>query len=185
MASLVCGRRDHRERGGRRRPTDFETLYEQYAADVFRFTLYLCGERAEAEDITAETFVRAWTASEPVRTATAKAYLLTIARNLHLKRVRSLKRTVELDERHRDRQLRPDTAAELAESLTAVIERLQTVPEIDRAALLMSAVEGIPYEDIARSLGISLSAVKVKIHRTRLKLSDLRELYVETLEDRP
>ena len=42
--------------------TDFSSLYKKYAPDVYRFALYLSGERGDAEDITSETFVRAWTA---------------------------------------------------------------------------------------------------------------------------
>jgi RNA polymerase sigma-70 factor (ECF subfamily) len=49
------------------------------------------------------------------------------------------------------------------------------LPELDRAALLMSAFEGMPYAEIARALGISLAAVKMKIHRSRLTLSRLEE----------
>lgn len=52
---------------------------------------------------------------------------------------------------------------------------LQQLPELDRSALLMSAFEGMPYEEIARALGISLAAVKMKIHRSRLKLNRLEE----------
>ena len=64
-------------------PVEFGQLYERYAADVLRFALYLTGSRSEAEDITSETFVRAWT--RPTRSASArvKAYLFMIARNLH------------------------------------------------------------------------------------------------------
>ena len=55
--------------------TDFAELYKKYAPDVYRFALYLSGEKSEAEDITSDTFVRAWTSSEAIRVATVKAYL--------------------------------------------------------------------------------------------------------------
>src|SRR5580765_1119334 len=58
--------------------TSFGELYARYAQDVYRFALYLSGDRHEAEDITSETFVRAWTATVPIRTETVKGYLLTI-----------------------------------------------------------------------------------------------------------
>ena len=64
--------------------TDFTELYKKYAPDVFRFAMYLSGNRGEAEDIVSETFVRVWTAPEPIAMATVKGYLLTIARNLFL-----------------------------------------------------------------------------------------------------
>ena len=62
--------------------TDFGAVYERYADDVLRFALYLTGDRAEAEEIASETFVRAWLASGEIRVETVKAYLLSIARNL-------------------------------------------------------------------------------------------------------
>ena len=40
----------------------FRDLYERYYPDVFRFALFLTGDVARAEDLTADTFVRAWTA---------------------------------------------------------------------------------------------------------------------------
>lgn len=39
----------------------FEELYVAYSPDVYRFSVWLCGNAADAEDITAETFTRAWT----------------------------------------------------------------------------------------------------------------------------
>jgi RNA polymerase sigma-70 factor (ECF subfamily) len=56
-----------------------------------------------------------------------------------------------------------------------VLARLQLLPEVDRAVLLMSAFDGIPYADIAKALEISVPAVKMKIHRARLALSRVEE----------
>ena len=55
--------------------------------DIYRFALFLCGDVAEAEEITAETFVCALTGKKPLVSATVKGYLLTIAKNLHLESV--------------------------------------------------------------------------------------------------
>jgi RNA polymerase sigma-70 factor (ECF subfamily) len=55
-----------------------------------------------------------------------------------------------------------------------VLAALQALPEIDRAAVLMRAEEGMSYEEIAAALGISLPAAKVKVHRARLKLAEAR-----------
>ena len=52
---------------------------------------------------------------------------------------------------------------------------LMKLPESSRAALLLRAHEGLSYEEIARILGISLSAVKVKIHRARLYVAEQRK----------
>ncbi len=45
-------------------------LYKKYAPDVFRFALYLSGDRSQAEDITSETFVRVWTSAGKIELAT-------------------------------------------------------------------------------------------------------------------
>jgi RNA polymerase sigma factor (sigma-70 family) len=62
---------------------DVGAVYDRYAKDVYRFALYLSGNRAQAEDITSETFARAWGARDQIRVGTVKAYLLMIARNLY------------------------------------------------------------------------------------------------------
>jgi RNA polymerase sigma-70 factor, ECF subfamily len=154
--------------------TGFSELYKKHAPDVYHFALYLSGERGEAQDITSETFVRAWTAPEPIRMATVKGYLFTIARNLFLQGLRKKSRHVELDDQLRDPQPSPYAQAELREELQAVLAGLQKLPEIDRAALLMRAFDEMPYDEIARALGISLASAKVKIHRARLALGDTR-----------
>ena len=153
---------------------DFAALYQRYSPDVFRFALYLSGDLSDAEDITSETFVRAWTAPEPIRMATVKGYLFTIARNLFLRGLRRKARHVELRDEHHDPRAGPQTRAEWNAELSAVLAELQKLPEVDRAALLMRAVEEMPYEEIARALGVSLAAVKVKIHRARLALAHTR-----------
>lgn len=153
--------------------SDFSALYKKYAPDVFRFAMYLSGDRDEAEDITSETFVRAITASEPMLTATVKGYLLTIARNLFLHGLRRKNRMIPLDDNLRDPRPGPLVEAESKDQYETLLARLRELPEADRAALLMSGVEGMTSEEIARALGISVAAVKMKIHRARLKLARL------------
>jgi RNA polymerase sigma-70 factor (ECF subfamily) len=155
---------------------DFCSLYERYAQDIYRFALYLCGNPALAEEITSETFVRAWTTPGEIRLPTAKAYLFMIARNLYRSNLRQQANRTELDERLPDSRPSPDVVAGTRSELEAVLERLKTLPETERAALLMHAQEGMPYAEIAAALGISLAAAKVKIHRARLKLNQLFNL---------
>jgi RNA polymerase sigma-70 factor (ECF subfamily) len=154
--------------------TEFDELYERYARDVYRFALYLSGSPAQAEDIAAETFVRVWTARDRIDVATVKAYLFTIARNLYMDGRRRQSRQVELDESLCDPAPGPELQAEARQQLEAVLAALQQLPDVDRAALLMRAQDGMPYEEIAAALGLSLPAAKVKVHRARLRLAELR-----------
>jgi RNA polymerase sigma-70 factor, ECF subfamily len=150
-----------------------EQLYRRYARDVHRFALYLCGDVTRAEDIVSETFVRVWSSPEPIRQATVKAYLLTIARNLYLQQARRESRQDELAPELPDQAASPERSAEQRERLRTVLHALQRLPELDRSALLMRSLDEMPYEQIAASLGLSLAAVKVKVHRARMKLTQM------------
>lgn len=157
--------------------SEFTEIYREHAGDVHRFVLYLSGDRALADDLTSETFVRLWTARERVDLATVRAYLFTIARNLFLQGRRGPRReavVAALAETSADARPGPAERAEARDELRATLTALQALPEIDRAALLMRADDGLPYEEIAASLGLSPITVRVKVHRARLKLAEAR-----------
>ncbi|MFZ1084590.1 MAG: sigma-70 family RNA polymerase sigma factor [Terracidiphilus sp.] len=154
--------------------TDFEALYKRYCKEIFRFALYLCGNYAEAEDIASETFVLAWNAVGRIRAATAKSYLFAIARNCYLERLRRGIRQKELDERLPDPRSGPHADAESRAELDSVLAALQQFPEVDRTALLLRVQEEMSYQEIAEAMQLPLSVIKVKIHRTRLKLAQWR-----------
>jgi RNA polymerase sigma-70 factor (ECF subfamily) len=149
----------------------FDDLYKGYGRDVYRYAFYLSGNAALAEDITAETFLRVWSSAEPVRLTSVKAYLLAIARNLYLHELRRHARAVEID-----LATLPDSSVsreiESREELRTVVAELQKWPESGRSALLLRAVDGLAYEDIAVILGISVASAKVKVHRARLRLAE-------------
>lgn len=148
----------------------FQELYETYSADIYRFAYRLAGDGAEAEDVTSETFVRAWAKRSSIRTETLKAYLFAIARNVYLERLRKSKRQVALEDVHTDPAPGPDRRAESRIELDRVGEILQHVSEQDRTAFIMRVQHELPYEEIARALEIPLATAKVKVFRVRKKL---------------
>lgn len=149
---------------------DFHELYEIYGDDVYRFALWLAGDPSEAEDITSETFIRAWVRIKKIRTATLKAYLFTISRNIYLQHQRKRKRQVVLEDVHPDPAPGPDNRAESQFRLQRVQQVLRTLPEIDRAAFILRVQHELPYDEIARILELSPTASKVKVYRVRKKL---------------
>lgn len=161
---------------GNHRPDliDFSALYRRYARDVHRFVVFLSGNASSAEDIVSETFVRAWHARSRLDLSTVKAYLFAIARNLYLQQRRSGNRLDPLEDRLADPRPGPHERMRARLDLDVVMAALQRLPELDRTAVLMRADDGIPYEEIAKTLGISVSSAKVKVHRARLKLAEAR-----------
>ena len=153
----------------------FHQLHAKYAEDVYRFSFWLTGDADEAKDITSETFVRIWTSTKEIRVDSVKAYLFTIARNLFLHSKRRKKKMTSLDETIRDTALQPDTVAEVRSELDEALKALQTLPEIDRTVFIMRVEEELSYEDIAIAVGLSITAVKVKVFRARAKIYALTQ----------
>jgi RNA polymerase sigma-70 factor (ECF subfamily) len=135
---------------------NFQDLYESYAPDVYRFALWFAGDSREAEDVTAETFVRAWAHNSAIRTETLKAYLFTIARNVYLERQRKSRQQVALEDGYPDPAPGPDQVVAQRLELQRVRGVLRTCPEI------------------ARVLGLSLTATKVKVHRVRKRWKPIK-----------
>jgi RNA polymerase sigma-70 factor (ECF subfamily) len=124
---------------------DFHGVFERHSLDVYRFALYLSGDPSLAEEIAQETFVRAWVMPGEVCGGTVKAYLLAIARNLYRAEGRRAARQVALDYAVPDPKPGPEAVADGRIELGTALEALQTLPEADRAALLMHAQDGLPY----------------------------------------
>jgi RNA polymerase sigma-70 factor (ECF subfamily) len=153
---------------------DFAGLYEAHAQDTRRFALYLSGDATLADDLVSEAFVRVWTARERVVLPTVRGYLFATVRNLFLQYVNRQKRRVPLDEHTVDSRPNPEDLASGQNELQVVLAALKQLPEVDRAAVLMRADEGLSYEEIAVALGVTVAAAKVKVHRARLKLAEAR-----------
>lgn len=153
----------------------FREIYERYYADVHRFALFLTGDGARADDLTADTFVRAWRARDRIQHATVKAYLLAIARNLFRDQLRSSRtstdREVELQDTIADGAPGADVHVQHASTLRNVRARLRGVARGDRRALLLYVLKEMSYAEVAKALGISIGAVKSRINRAREALA--------------
>ncbi len=148
----------------------FHELYEAHAGYVYRYALSLCGNRADAEDITATVFFRAW-AGEPLRAASARAYLLAIARNLFLDGRRKAWREQRLEAEHERLRATPPVQEKRIEAEEAM-RALRELPEQYRRPLELWAAGGLDYGAIAGELGCSPAVVKIRIHRARQMMAE-------------
>lgn len=145
----------------------FQRLYEAHWPDVLRFALYLTNHPDEAADIASETFLRAWAGRDKIRTETAKAYLLAIARNLATDNHRRRRPTVPVEDHHATTHSPAHSQIELHQTL----QRIHALPPEFRDPLVLTAVNGLSYEETARILEIPVHSLKIRIHRARLKLT--------------
>jgi DNA-directed RNA polymerase specialized sigma24 family protein len=133
----------------------FAAAYDQYVGRVYAFAGYRVGNRADAEDLTQETFEqasRAWDRIDPARVSVA-TWLLTIARNL------------SLDRGGRRQSARDDVG--LDPQLTASIGQLG---EREREIMALRYGGGLPEPDIAVLTGLSSANVQQILSRSLLRL---------------
>lgn len=154
---------------------DFDSLYREYAPQVRRFALHLCGDPAQADDIAAETFVRVWAARESVRHETVRAFLFAIARNLFVSGIRASWRRVPLEDVHVDPSPGPLARTEGRARADRMTRALGALDAADREALVLRAQEGLSYVEIAQVTDTSVGAAKVRVHRARKRLLALMD----------
>jgi RNA polymerase sigma-70 factor (ECF subfamily) len=144
----------------------FQEIYDAYARDVYRFARFLSASDDAAQDITAETFLRAWAGRSAIRVGTAKAYLLAIARNLARDRRRVARRWPGAE--MPARSVPPD--AETRIEVNRVLREVRALPAAYGEPLMLVA-HGLSYQEAGRVLGLSVGTVKIRVHRARLMLT--------------
>lgn len=149
----------------------FEVLVRKYQADVYRFALHLLSHRATAEDVTQETFVRAYRFLRRYRgDARFSTWLFSIARNCVQDEYRRAGRRARLVTRLEEREVtepRLDTVTPLE-----VREALQSLPHDLLEPVVMIDIFGLSYREAARALGSPEGTVKSRVHRARERLAD-------------
>ena len=154
----------------------FEELVIAYQHRVFGVALRMLGNRAEAEEIAQETFLRAHRALPEFRgDARLHTWLYAIASRLCLNRLASADRRLL---RADDEALaaasadEPSAAArmERAELDAAVREAIAALPEERRIVVVLRDLEGLSYEEIGDALELEPGTVRSRLHRARLDL---------------
>jgi RNA polymerase sigma-70 factor (ECF subfamily) len=148
----------------------FEQLYRRYVKDVYRYTLALLQNPADAEDVTQTTFLNAWRAyRRGVEPTKPHNWLIKIAHNAARTRYAVSARRpqqVAFDEHAHELPVPPEEASELQ----GVLQALAKLPFNQRSALVMRELEGRSYSEIAETLEVSVSAVETLIFRARRSL---------------
>jgi RNA polymerase sigma-70 factor (ECF subfamily) len=156
----------------------FGQLYERYVVRVFRHVYVLMGDPKAAEDLTADTFLKALEAMPryEVRGIPYLAWLLRIAHNLTINHKKSAKNRghaqLPEDLRATRRFSLPEEACHLKLEAEEMWRQVRTLRDSQRQVIVMRFVDGLRYAEIAKVMGKSESAVRVIQYRA---LSSLRE----------
>jgi RNA polymerase sigma-70 factor (ECF subfamily) len=166
-----------------------DPFWLEYTDSLYRYAVRLTGDRDEARDLVQETFLRfIGKGRVPRPDANVKAYLFTVLRHLwyrERRRQRDRRRVLlRLFRRYPVEGGEPEGLSEVPEATWSDPE-LQALREADthlvrtaltalplpfREVLLLREVEGFPYQDIARILGVPMGTVMSRLHRARALL---------------
>ncbi len=158
----------------------FKYLLEKYWDDVFRFQKSLINNESEAEDITIETFARAFDKLDLYNPRYSfKKWLLTISKNLYHDRRTAKTRqqqTASLDELPHLLNIPDDWEPEdediLQTKLAELKKALAALKPAYREVLEMYYFNDLPYKEIAMRTGLSMSNVKIRILRAKALLAE-------------
>ena len=156
----------------------FRLLFERWSRPVISFVYDMVGERALAEDLTQETFVRAYRHLDAIRDESKfSTWLFSIAKNVAREHLRSAERRstkVELDDESvlelSDEKQGP--AGDLLDKeLNKVVKRaLDALDEDKRMVFALKVFQQRSYEEIVEITGFSLPKVKTDLHRARAEM---------------
>lgn len=150
----------------------YEKLVEQFESRIYRFLAQYVGNSHDAEDLTQETFVRAWrniARFDPTRDFAT--WLFVIARRTAANHFRSRKIHEILPEEIPATEARPSESAEVEDQSAALWRAARRMKPKYYEALWLRYVEDFSVKETARVMGLTTLHVKVILHRARNELA--------------
>ncbi|MEO0079698.1 MAG: RNA polymerase sigma factor [candidate division WOR-3 bacterium] len=147
-------------------PVSFENLYQANRSRVFGTALRMLGNRADAEDVTQDVFVKVFKRLDSFRgeaAITTWLYRITVNCCLDLLRRRKRIQTVPLESI-------TEPVSDRIDVMKLIEAALPKMPEGYRQVFILHDLEGLKHSEIARILGISDGASKSQLHRARAYL---------------
>lgn len=163
--SIVCISREMQN-------VSFRTKVLPLSDRLFRLALSITANRAEAQDVVQDTLLKVWEhRAEWEQIGSLEAYAITICRNRALDATKRAGRSnAQLDEAAPITGQAPHLQMEAREQLSLVQRLMQELPEAQRTIMQLRDIEGMSYQEIADTMGISETQVKVYLHRARTKI---------------
>ncbi len=165
--------------------TAFDQILNKYSRPIVNFLYRIVNNRAEAEELAQEVFLRVYRARQSYEPrAPLGAWLFRIASNLGIRAARRNRRApfveteqgadssgaVSLVDRYPDPQPDPERLVASSETDRIVRNAIRALPEKERVALVLRRYEGLSYRDIAAVMECTEAAVKTYIHRGKLRV---------------
>ena len=152
---------------------DFKKLFDEHFEQVRSYMFYRSGDTELATDIAQETFLKIWEKQNKIDDDRVKGLLFKIANNLFVSYYRKEKRSFEFFKHYEldDKSRTPEEELVFSQLKENYSQALEKMPEKQRTVFLMSRVDQLTYNEIAKMVGVSVKAVE---KRMRLAISFLR-----------
>ena len=157
--------------------SDVRHLIVDQIPHLRRYARALVGDPVQADDLVQDCLERAWSRMHLWKVGTnIRAWLFTILHNLHLNAARKRRNTpglVPLETGKTEPPVRPTQEDDL--EVRSMWQAFSSLPEPQRAAILLITLEGMSYEEAATVLDIPIGTLMSRIHRGRERLRRLIE----------
>lgn len=146
-----------------------EEIYRKYSRQLYIYALSLVHNRADAEDLVSETFIRAFLSLK--RHDNLQAWLYTVLRNLFFDEMRRRKHVISLGEQ----MLAHIPPAGETDRTPWLYEKINALKQPDREIMILTLTSGLNDEQIAELVHMTKENVRVIRHRTKQKLKELAQ----------
>lgn len=158
----------------------FSELVDRHGDAVYNLAYRMCGNRAVAEDIAQETFIRAHQRRHQYKPAyPLRNWLLAICANRSRSRYRGWRRARDTEQAFAEAQAmereRQPLDHEMSEQRIALEQALMSLPETLRAPIVLRYMEGMSIQEVADTLRLRLSAAKMRLTRGRNRLREIMQ----------
>lgn len=148
----------------------FERLYRACYQDLLGFALRRTVRPEAAADVVADTFLVAWRRINEIPPNQERLWLFGVARNVMANRRRADRRSTHLAERLRQ-ELAQSTTVE-QEAPAEIEQAFRTLPATDQDLLRLVAWEGLTADELASTLGCTVNAARIRLHRARRRFAE-------------
>ena len=164
----------------------YNYLFQQYKNDIYHYSLYMLGNRFDAEDAVQDVLIKTWENIDRFNMLSAKSWMIKTAHNrcIDIIRKRKVIRTNEFlfEENFESRYTNSnnkDLTTKVNDRIIAeqIEVKIKLLPKNLKSVFVLYEIQGFKYREISKALDIPINSVKVYLMRARKKLQEELKSY--------
>lgn len=160
--------------------TKYNFLFQKYKNDIYNYSVYMIGNRFEAEDVVQDVLIKIWENIDKFNMLSAKAWIIKTTHNLCIDELRKKKRStnkeISIDDNFDETYRQTGNVIDIEINNRILTEQIKAkinlLPENLKSVFVLYEIQGFKYKEISKSLDIPLNSVKVYLLRARKKLQE-------------